>query len=405
MQTYNLESCPIFSSLTQEELELVAEYACPLDFPAAKPLFDVGDDSDAFYLILRGDVKISVPRTEVEPAKNLTLRDGGFFGEIGLLRDCPRTASAFVNANTKLVSIPEKQFEELLERNGQVSRKIIMAILDRLNEYAPAVETPRRPAHAPQVVSVLSSGNHEGASFLAANLSAKLAAVCDAKVLAMDTYFEDPGLGRYLGALSNLGCYASIQNAEYVDEALLRDSVRSLDGGLDILGNTDAVLPDALRPRHIDEVIRAARHNYAYVVVDAGPGEDLLRAEVAKNSDAAIVVCAPTEASIEGAEARSRWLQENGLEGRVRFVLNKIDDEAELDPAAIEQVLGDQLLGTIRSASGEDNTPILSIRHAPDSDLALEISSICQRIRAGEVTDPPSLHPKVQSRLIWGFRD
>jgi CRP-like cAMP-binding protein len=404
MQTYNLESCPLFSSLDQEELEFLAEFALPLDFPAAKPLFDVGDPSDAFYLIIRGDVKISVPRSEDSPPKRLTLGDGGFFGEIGLIENCPRTASAFVNAGTRLVSIPEKQFEEVIERNGKVARKVIMAILDRLNEYQPAVETMRRPAHAPQVITVVGSGSHEGASFLSANVAAKLSALCDASVLAMDTYFEDPGLGRYLGALSNLGCYASIQNAESVDEELLKESVRSLENGLDILGNTDAVLPDALRPRHIDEVIRAARWSYAYVVVDAGPGEDDLRAEVARNSDAGVVVCVPTEESIQGAERRARWLEENGLEGRVRFVLNKVDAEAELDPGAIEQVLGDQLLGTIRSASGDDNTPILSIRQAPESDLALEISSICQRIRAGEATEAPSLPPKVRDRLCWGFR-
>lgn len=407
MPTYSLESCPLFASLEPEEIEKLANYAVPLTYRADEVLFDVGDPSDTFYLVIQGSVKITVPKTDAEDEKTLTLADGGFFGEIGLIRDCPRTASAYVKSGTKLVSLPGGKFEELVERDGNIARKIILAILDRTNEFVPAVEEPRRSAKSPQVLMVVNGGEREGASFIAANLAARIGEAAPGSVLVLDSHFEDMGLERYLGTLSNLGSYAHIQNQERVDAAILRDAVRSLDCGVDILGNSDGILPDALRPRHVNEILRAAREIYDVVIVDAGPGEDLLRSEIAKLADAAIVVIEATESSIEGADRRSKWLEDHGLAGRLRYVVNKVDEETDFDPEAVRSVLGDKLLGTVQrsSATGAGEAgDVHAVRANPTSTLALEISSILCQIRAGEMTDPPGLSKKARQGLFWGFK-
>lgn len=407
MRTYNLESCPLFARLEPAEIEAVGRFAEPLSFRTGEPLFEVGDPADAFYLVTRGTVLITVPETEQEEAKTVTLRQGGFFGEIGLVRECPRTAAAFAQAGSKLVKIPRKAFEDLMWSDAVVARKIILAIFDRLNEFDPLTPVPRRSAREPQVVMVVSAGGQEGASFLTSNMAVKLRSATTLPVLAVDLHFENQGLWRYLGSLSDHGDYDELLHADFIGGDEVKGAAALLDCGVELLAGPAAEMSDALRPRHAHEILKAARGPYSYVFVDPGPVQDLMRAEAARGCDAALVVCQPTEESIERADGHARWLAENGLKGRVRFVINKVPKEPEIDPSVIQQVLGERLLGTVRVSESDGDigaaasAPVVAAK--PESPLALEISALCQGIRSGDMLHPPTTLGKVRDLLLWGF--
>ena len=73
--------------------------------PAGTTVFDEGDDGDAFYVIARGEAQVC--RTG-RPLR--VLRRGDGFGEIALLRACPRTATVRARSELHLDAIVRDDF-------------------------------------------------------------------------------------------------------------------------------------------------------------------------------------------------------------------------------------------------------------------------------------------------------
>jgi hypothetical protein len=91
-----LASVPIFAPLPGGSLEHLAARLVPLRVDAGTVIVREGDSGDRFYIVAEGEIEVSqYDRTISE------LAPGGYFGEIALLRDVPRTAT--VTARTKAV--------------------------------------------------------------------------------------------------------------------------------------------------------------------------------------------------------------------------------------------------------------------------------------------------------------
>jgi MFS family permease len=91
-----LRDIPIFAPLPQVTLEQVASHLSHVRFAAGDVVFRQGDHGDRFYVVEAGEVIVAP-----ESRPPVTLGRGGYFGEIALLRDVPRTAT--VTARTEVV--------------------------------------------------------------------------------------------------------------------------------------------------------------------------------------------------------------------------------------------------------------------------------------------------------------
>jgi len=91
-----LASVPIFAPLPGGSLEHLAGRLTPLRLDPGTVIVREGDAGDRFYIVADGEVEVSQdgkPVSELGP--------GGYFGEISLIRDIPRTAT--VTAKTPVV--------------------------------------------------------------------------------------------------------------------------------------------------------------------------------------------------------------------------------------------------------------------------------------------------------------
>src|SRR5512142_697576 len=85
-------------------------------FPAGTVLFSEGDKGEEMYILQSGKVKISKKIRGVD--KTLaTLEKGEFFGEMAILNDKPRSASAEAIEDSDMLVIDRKTFETLLRSN------------------------------------------------------------------------------------------------------------------------------------------------------------------------------------------------------------------------------------------------------------------------------------------------
>ena len=100
-----LASVPIFTPLPGTSLEHLAGRLVPMRLDAGTMIVREGDAGDRFYIVAEGEVEISEAG---EPLSSLGA--GGYFGEIALLRDVPRTATVTAKTPVVLYALDREDF-------------------------------------------------------------------------------------------------------------------------------------------------------------------------------------------------------------------------------------------------------------------------------------------------------
>ena len=95
-----LRRVPLLAPLPESLLERLAREATPVHVPAGAPIVREGEIGDRFYVIRSGTVSIL----------GRTFGPGDGFGEIALLRDVPRTATASAVTDVELVALEREPF-------------------------------------------------------------------------------------------------------------------------------------------------------------------------------------------------------------------------------------------------------------------------------------------------------
>tara|TARA_R110001599_G_scaffold66694_5_gene188635 strand:+ start:4786 stop:6663 length:1878 start_codon:yes stop_codon:yes gene_type:complete len=132
--TYKMEDAPVTTATPATPAKQVQRReAAP-----GEVLFEEGDEADAAYLILDGEVDIyrKAGNQEVLLA---TLKRGDIVGEMSLIDNQPRMASARIKSDTKMTVISREDLAARLGRLGEtdkVLRRIIDVFVDRLRGQA-----------------------------------------------------------------------------------------------------------------------------------------------------------------------------------------------------------------------------------------------------------------------------
>jgi CRP-like cAMP-binding protein len=123
-------------------------------FPTGTVLFREGDRGEEMYILQSGKVKISKKIRGVE--KTLaTLEKGEFFGEMAILNDKPRSASAETIDDCDMLVIDRKTFETLLRSNVEIAIRFIKRLADRLRETNDQMEALMIRDNTSRLVSLL----------------------------------------------------------------------------------------------------------------------------------------------------------------------------------------------------------------------------------------------------------
>jgi len=106
---------------------------------AGTVLFHDGDSGNNMYVIQSGKVKISKKIGEAE--KTLAILPAGeFFGEMAILNNEPRTATAEVVEDSKLLLIDPQTFEAMLKGNSEIAIRMIKKLAQRLKQADEQIE-------------------------------------------------------------------------------------------------------------------------------------------------------------------------------------------------------------------------------------------------------------------------
>lgn len=91
-----------------------------------------GDIGDSCYLVLEGQVRVTL--REQADAEVARIGEGGFFGEMALLSDQPRSASVWAVGNTTLLRFSRSQFLPILESYPSLREMLSGVAIERSEE-------------------------------------------------------------------------------------------------------------------------------------------------------------------------------------------------------------------------------------------------------------------------------
>ncbi|TYZ60991.1 hypothetical protein PybrP1_005346 [[Pythium] brassicae (nom. inval.)] len=115
-----LRSVPLLSSLTDEELDILAHALNVVSFEDKSVIIKEGDAGDTFYMI--SDGKVSVRKSGFEI---MQLRSGEFFGERALLANEPRAADCVAFGRVECLTLQRDAFEKLLGKLDHIMQREI----------------------------------------------------------------------------------------------------------------------------------------------------------------------------------------------------------------------------------------------------------------------------------------
>ena len=129
-----LHRVPVFSTLSPEELEHVAQVAMPRRFQAGEIVFKEGDEGSTCYVVRSGRARAV---REHPDGRSITLAHfgpGDIFGEMAMLDGDRRSATVESIDETDAIAILSADMHRLLREYPDISVKLIAALGRRLRD-------------------------------------------------------------------------------------------------------------------------------------------------------------------------------------------------------------------------------------------------------------------------------
>jgi CRP/FNR family transcriptional regulator, cyclic AMP receptor protein len=128
-RTSLLAGCPLFRGIDAEGLDLLADRATQVEFPAGHVIARQGEIGTGFFVIIDGRVRV------VRDAELIaTLGPGEFFGELSVLDRQPRNAMVATEVPTTCLALASWDFDAVLLEQPRLTLAILRGVATRLRE-------------------------------------------------------------------------------------------------------------------------------------------------------------------------------------------------------------------------------------------------------------------------------
>jgi CRP/FNR family cyclic AMP-dependent transcriptional regulator len=132
------------------------------EFPAGTVLFRDGEPGKEMYVVQQGKVVISKRAGDIERILS-TLGQGEFFGEMSILNNAPRSATATCVEDSKLLVIDPKTFEAMIRGNAEIAIRMIKKLAHRLQEADNQIQNLLFRDASSRIVHFLATAADKGA--------------------------------------------------------------------------------------------------------------------------------------------------------------------------------------------------------------------------------------------------
>ncbi|MBM4146149.1 MAG: cyclic nucleotide-binding domain-containing protein [Nitrospira sp.] len=122
---------PVFNDLNSRALTKIKRILHQREYKANEVIFNQGDVGLGMYIIESGSVEIVC-----NPERHILaqLHEGDFFGELALLDESPRSASAIAKTPCRMLCFFKPELLDLLDRDPKLGSKILFKLAWTIGE-------------------------------------------------------------------------------------------------------------------------------------------------------------------------------------------------------------------------------------------------------------------------------
>jgi len=132
-----LKSVPLFADMDGADLQWIVDIAREETYPPEATIFRENDPGDAFYIIEKGRVRII--KGDENPVVLAIRQEREYIGEMAILDDEPRLATAETQDEVKLLVISREDFQQLVLARPHIAFPLFKVLSKRLREASDSV--------------------------------------------------------------------------------------------------------------------------------------------------------------------------------------------------------------------------------------------------------------------------
>jgi len=127
-----LRNIELFHSLNDQELEDLAAVTTTRGFGRNSVIILAEDQGEDFFIIRRGQVKVSIVHEDGREIILSLLGEGDVFGELSLLDGRPRSATVIALQPTELIILSRLHFLRLIHKHPHIATAMLAELAGRL---------------------------------------------------------------------------------------------------------------------------------------------------------------------------------------------------------------------------------------------------------------------------------
>jgi CRP/FNR family transcriptional regulator len=129
-----LRRVPVFSALSPQDLEQVAQVAVPRRFEAGEVVFKQGDEGSTCYIVRSGRARAIHEHPDGRSITLAHFAPGDIFGEMSMFDGERRSATVETTEGTEAIAILSGDMRRLVREHPDISVKLIAALGQRLRD-------------------------------------------------------------------------------------------------------------------------------------------------------------------------------------------------------------------------------------------------------------------------------
>ncbi len=134
-----LRKVPLFTELSLDRLEAIHQLMHESEYLRGECVVREGDVGDDLFVLLEGELKIYKSHGTADERLLSTLTPVGYMGEIAILDDSVRSATAIASKDSRLLSLGGEPFKEIVLQTPEIAFEIFKVLTARIR----AAETRR----------------------------------------------------------------------------------------------------------------------------------------------------------------------------------------------------------------------------------------------------------------------
>jgi CRP-like cAMP-binding protein len=122
-----LKAVPLFGGCRSRELERLGMLTEEVSMPAGRVLFNQGDPAAELFILVEGQVRVERHGTVIA-----TRGPGEFFGEMALVSEGTRMASATCETDCKFLVLGHREFHSLRDEFPELKMRVLETLAQRV---------------------------------------------------------------------------------------------------------------------------------------------------------------------------------------------------------------------------------------------------------------------------------